>query len=374
MSMDSKALMDIASKAGVPDGFFRELSLGGYKNQPSERYAHFVVLEELQDYTLFTQDGLTILAKDTVDVPGGTERVTRGVQFIRKITAALRRKSKAILRTHAPEVVAIDDQGNTAGMQSMGKFDPDDALFGFAVGEEGAAKGVAFAGKSRVKTGSSFTIRPISPEVTQYINFNAQSDDTRIAKPSTALGEKEFFLPETVFPSVITLQDPSIEDVAYMLHVISKTGHMGAVSSRNGKVTMHVAAVIFNHEELPSNLAISQWIYAKVGKPTTLPPVASVKKLAVDAVVDTCKAHRINPCTIIQGDAMLDALYSTAFKTDESTRKWIATYANVYQSILVQSDLANAPEKDKKSKDYLARAEEVKGIVAACEQRIAALK
>jgi glycerol-3-phosphate responsive antiterminator len=67
-------------------------------------------------------------------------------------------------------------------------------------------------------------------------------------------------------------------------------------------------------------------------------------------------------------------LFSTIFKTDESTRKWIAVYANMYQNILVQLDLANAPEKDKKSKDYLARVEEVKGIVAACEQRIAALK
>jgi CRISPR type I-D-associated protein Csc2 len=372
--MDTKVLSDIARKAGAPDGFFRDLSVGGYKNQPSERYAHFVILEELQDYALFTQDGQTIVAKDTMDVPNGTERVTRGVQFIRKITAALRRKSKSILRTHAPDVVKIDDEGNTAGMQSMGKYDPDDALFGFAVGEEGAVKGVAFAGKSRVKTGSSFTIRPISNEVAQYINFNAQSDDTRIAKPSTALGEKEFFLPETIFPSVITLQDPCVEDVAYLLHVIAKTGRMGAVSSRNGKVTMHVVAVIFNHEELPSNLSISQWIYAKAGMPSILPPVATLKKLAADAVVDLCKSSRINHGAIVTGEVVLDALFSTVFKTEESTSKWIATYANKYQMILVQSDLVNAPEKDKKNKEYLARVEEVKGIVAACEQRIAALK
>ena len=63
MNTNTKALSESIRKAGVPEAFFRDLSLSGYKNQPSENYVHFVVLQELLDYTLFTQDGSTILLR-----------------------------------------------------------------------------------------------------------------------------------------------------------------------------------------------------------------------------------------------------------------------------------------------------------------------
>jgi len=327
------------------------------------------VLEELQDYAIFTQDGTAILAKETVDVIGGKEKITRGVQFMRKMTATLRRKSKSLLRTYAPEAVETGD-GMLAGMKRLSKVDPDDALFGFAVGEEGGEEGVAFAGKSRVKTSSSFTIRPLDKGIAQYITFNAQSDDTRIAEASHALGEKEFFLPETLFPSIITLQDPTEEDIAYMTLLITKTGHAGAVSTRAGKVQMHVAAVVFNREELPSNLALSQWLFSEMGKAKDLPPVADVKKMVLKGTTDLCKANRVNTGTVIRGDAVVDAILGDVFASEEKIEKWIGIYANVYKKTLVTLDFNNSGlSGDKRTK----REDAVKAIVKACDDRIKAL-
>nr|MDO8115099.1 type I-D CRISPR-associated protein Cas7/Csc2 [Candidatus Sigynarchaeota archaeon] len=371
MNLESKELKTICSKNGLDLDKFctNKLEENAYKNQPTETYIHFVVLEELQDYAIFTQDGTSILAKETVDVIGGKDRITRGVQFMRKMTATLRRKSKSLLRTYAPTVVDLGD-GVLAGTKRLSKVDPDDGLFGFAVGEEGNEDGVAFAGKSRVKTSSSFTIRPLDKGIAQFITFNAQSDDLRIPKASTALGEKEYFLPETVFPSIITLQDPTKEDIAYMVYVISKTSHAGAVSTRTGKVQLHLIGVIFNHEELPSNLALSQWLYNKIGKKAELPPIADLKKSTMEGIADLCKQSSIDSGKIIAGDAILNAVLGDVFQSEEKTAKWIGIYANLYKKILVKLDFKNAELSGKKKDE---RQKIVDKITKECDDKIKSL-
>ena len=365
--LESKAFREACEKAGIniPE-YCQELSVEGYRNQPTENYVHFIVLEHLQDYTVFTQDGQNILSVDTKDVINGKNVVTRGVQFIRKITATLRRKSKSLLRTHAPDVVSIGEDGRMAGMKAMGKLDPDDALFGFAVGDSESNKdGVAFAGKSRVKTGSSFTIQPLSKDIVDVITFNAQSDETRIGEPSTALGEKEYFLPEAMFPMIITLQDPCEEDVLYLMYVIDKCKRTGAVSSRNGRVDYHVAGIVFNHEELPSNLEVSQKMFEIIGKGTTA--IGELKDIMLDAVSKISHEKRVSLEKLVVKDDVY-SMFDDVFKTDEKVASWINTYASLYQKILSTIDANNAP-KNKKTTAYIEN--ELPGIIAKCDEAIA---
>lgn len=367
--LESDAFREACKKAGInPSEYCQELSVEGYGNQPTENYVHFIVLEHIQDYTIFTQDGQNILAVDTKDVINGNKVVTRGVQFIRKITATLRRKSKSLLRTHAPEVVSLGDDGRMAGMKAMGKLDPDDALFGFAVGDGDTNKdGVAFAGKSRVKTGSSFTIHPLSKDLVDVITFNAQSDETRIAEPSTALGEKEYFLPEAIFPMVITLQDPCEEDIAYLMYVLDKCKRTGAVSSRNGRVEYQVVGIAFSHEEFPSNLELSQKMHEKtMGKAANL-SLVDLKSKMLESITELCDEKRINN-DLLSGDVAY-AMFSDIFKSDENVSKWVNAYANLYQKILVKLDAKNAPS-NKKTKAYIEN--DLPGIISRCDEAIKA--
>ena len=364
--LESKAFREACGKVGINIAdYCQQLTVEGYRNQPTENYVHFIIVERLNDYTIFTQDGQNILVVETMDVINGDKIVTRGVQFIRKITATLRRKSKSLLRTYAPEVVSLGDDGRMAGMKMMGKLDPDDALFGFAVGDGGSNKdGVAFAGKSRVKTGSSFTIRPISPKLKTNVTFNAQSDETRIGEPSTALGEKEYFLPDVVFPMIITLQDPAEEDILYLMHVIDRCKRTGAVSNRNGRSEYIVAGIAFNHDELPSNLEISQKMFEMIGDRTVSDD--ELNDYVLEAVASISKEKRLNVEKMLVGNDVY-SMFDDVFANDEAVASWINVYANLYQKILATMDARNAPQT-KKTRAYIEK--ELPLIIERCDEAI----
>lgn len=330
-----------------------------FPNYPTSRFVHFVVLITLKDFTIFTQDGQTILTKNTSEIIGSDEKVTRGVMFQRKVTASLRRKMMEILRTYAQDIMELDN-GNITEIKSINPFTPDASLFGFAVGDSEEKKGdkiVAFCGKSRILSGSAFTIRPLSDEVTQFITFNAQSDKTRVEDPSTALGEKEFFLPETVFPMILTLRDPSVEDILFLMYVLNQTKREGAVSTRTGHAINDLIGIYFSHEEFPSNLELSQMIYEKMADKTKLPK--ELGQLTIDGIGALCDEGRIRS-KFLDKEGMY-ILYDKVFSSDEVIAKWIREYTADYFDILTYLDLQNAGLKNT-DKKYKGRTEELEKL------------
>jgi CRISPR-associated protein Csc2 len=346
MSTKVNEIADALKNHGIQadDDYWHELKTWKeFPNQPTERYVHFLFLQEMDGFTVFTQDGQTLMCVKTRDVPNGTEFITRGVEFKRKVVAALRRKSKALLRTYAPETVKVEykkskkKEEKTCDILTMCRQCADDSLFGFAVGSGENASNVAFCGKSRVKTDSAFTIRELKKSVINRIDGSGQSADIRIDSPSDSLYKKEYLLPGVVLPVVITIQDPVLEDIAYMLYLIDKTKRYGAESSRGGTVKTTLIGLYFSNEEFLSNKFLSQSLHEKNEKADSLPPVPKLVEMTRN-IVDDAIASGVIQAKFVDGTAIMNEVKGTIFSNQASTESWIKMYATTYRDILSELD------------------------------------
>lgn len=345
------------------DKFVVSLEKDDFPNYPRANYAHFVTFLKLNDYTMFTQDGQTAMTKETWEDLEGSRKITRGVMFQRKITAALRRKCMEILRTHAADVME-HTEGKLTEIKGINRLTPDASLFGFAVGDsDDNKKIVAFAGKSRVLTGSAFTIRSMGDDIADYINFSSQSDKTRIEEASGALGEKEFINPEVYFPTIITLRDPTAEDILFMTHIIDETRRFGASSSRGGRGDLQICGLYLSHSEFPSNLELSKAIYGKLEDKDEMFADGELCSRINDIIQMLCERKRVH-FHFTSHDALMSA-YQQAFTDDDAIDDWIKRYSMKYYEILAYLDLKNAglnkgeEVQEKKIQDRVAELEEL---------------
>jgi len=330
----SKAFTDVCESEGIDlTQYTYPLDKEKFPNFPTEKYAHFIVNLELKDFTIFTQDGQTLLVAETKN---GDKTISRGVMFQRKGRAALRRKFMSILRTYGLNVMNADNLSTTE-IRQINRLTPDSSVFGFAVGDaDDNKRPIAFAGKSRLLTGSSFTIRPLSQKICNYITFNSQSDKTRIEEPSNALGEKENILPEIIFPMILSLKNPTIEDIHALTYTIDKVNRVGASSNVGGVAKMHLLGLYFSHEEFPSNLEISQNIYTKLDDKDVL---KDVNTLTIECINALQKENHIKSQFVSSENVF--SIYSDIFESESSIKKWFNTYSIEYYEILATIDAYN---------------------------------
>jgi CRISPR-associated protein Csc2 len=216
---------------------------------PGGKYAHIITLRETSSFALFQTDGELNICR--VSLGRRDQRVgTRIVLFKRKQSTPERLTGRELLRRYG----LVDScKYNTS---DFCKRCPDCIYYGFAIGDSGSER-------SKVLVDSAFSITGYDMSHQQF-TFNAPSENGTMSedgKMKTALGEQDYVLPQTYFPSVVTIKDPTEAEFIYVMNTIMRTKRYGAQNTRTGSVENHIAAVVFSDGEIFSNLQLTQAIY-----------------------------------------------------------------------------------------------------------------
>lgn len=270
-------LSALPERLGFPAFFAREIP-----ELPRDRYLHILVLRETRGYALFTTE--TGEEQTVESVPYSLrdpKPVDRLVVFKRKAVAAERRRGRALLRGYGgfpivieqgrvlvgAETEGVSAEPRRAGRRGRGQgnqptrydrcYHPENCgvcadclLYGFAATDQSQGNQ-----RSRVLTDSLFSVMPyalLSRRLTfNYIDERAQTSGT--------VTEYDYTRPGIVFPSVVSLADPTPEEAAFVLGTLLRTSRYGKEQSRQGWMRNHVVALAFADTELFSNL---EWTLA----------------------------------------------------------------------------------------------------------------
>lgn len=239
-------------------------------NHPMGRYAHVVVLRELEGYALFQTDGELNRARVQAGVDQ-TEMMTRITLFKRKQTTPERLKGRELLRRYdlQPEC-----EYNGASCQQC----PDCTMYGFAAGDGASTKS-----KILVDTAYSLTEFAVSHE---KFTLNAPHENGTMSQNSevkSSIATQDHVIPGTIFPSVEATRDLTVNMFAYVLLNILRTKRYGAITTRGGTVRNHIIGIVLTDGEIFSNLRFTQRLYDRVQSHMTsnnLPSIALVREHA----------------------------------------------------------------------------------------------
>src|SRR5260370_14152594 len=216
---------------------------------PMGKYAHIIMLRETNSFALFQTDGELNICRVSLgrkeQTPG-----TRIVLFKRKQSTPERLTGRELLRRYN---LVNECKYNS---KDFCKRCPDCIYYGFAIGNEGSER-------SKVLVDSAFSITGYDMSHQQF-TFNAPSENGTMSedgKMKTALGEQDYVLPQTYFPSVVTIKDPTEAEFIYVMNNILRTKRYGAQNTRTGTVENHVMGVVVSDGEIFSNLQLTQAIY-----------------------------------------------------------------------------------------------------------------
>jgi|GEM_PF-1675968 CRISPR-associated protein Csc2 len=229
-----------------------------FPSSPTARFIHIVLLRKSDsELVLRTDEGITkeMTRMGYQDV----ETKPRVVFTKRKAVAPERRTGREFLRFHG---ILVDDCSINASM--CGKC-PDCLIYGYAAAESGKeSKGSL---KSRVLTEDGYSILSAS-EITELRTFNALSEletmvEFKDGKPEMrqSLGAAEYVKPEAHFVDVETLRDIREPEFIYVLGSILRTTRYGAMSSRIGKVSNIVVAIVGAEAEIFSSLQLTKLLW-----------------------------------------------------------------------------------------------------------------
>jgi CRISPR-associated protein Csc2 len=134
----------------------------------------------------------------------------------------------------------------------------ESVLFGSAAGDEGVSQ------RSRVYYNSAYSIRTAEAAVQQNVQ-NAPGDETRVdASEGQGTWTPDFVKPGTLFPSVVTLDSATPEEVLFTLAAIARTTRYGANESRGGNVRNHFLGVYTGRQDGPANLELPRLTAAQL--------------------------------------------------------------------------------------------------------------
>src|SRR5262249_15019644 len=96
--------------------------------------------------------------------------------------------------------------------------------------------------------------------------FNATFDNGTMRNPDTgeasrSINKDEYVRPQTHFLDIETLKDVTLTELQYVIGNIMRSERYGAISSRIGKMTNKIVAIVFSDCELFSNLELTQDVY-----------------------------------------------------------------------------------------------------------------
>jgi CRISPR-associated protein Csc2 len=233
--------------------------LKAYSNYPVGHYAALVLVRKTESEALFRTEGAgEDLTKEFVRAGVMDSSIlSRVVMTKRKQTAVERRTGRELLRDHG----RLYSQNGSLCSLNTGKSCErciDCKLYGYAVGGGGAQK-------SRILTEDAYTILSAAV-VSGKRTGNAPYDDGTMRDPETKqpsqfIYEDPYVRPETHFLEVQTLKDVTFGELIYALGNVLRSTRYGAVSSRQGRMKNHLAALAFTDCEIFSTLELTQHVY-----------------------------------------------------------------------------------------------------------------
>lgn len=235
--------------------------------KPMGKYAHIVSCRVTESYPLFQTDGVL----NTSRVRAGLKAAaltTRLVMFKRKQSTPERLAGRELLRRYELVSMTSAEDGKkkkaSAG-PDYGECDyntkfcqhcADCILYGFAIGDTGSEK-------SKVVVDSAFSITPFEDSHVK-LTLNAPWEAGTMSREGTTtsrINSQDHVIPQTFFPSIITIKDPTEAGFLYVLNNLVRTKHYGAQTTRTGRLRNLVLGVVFADGEITSNLRLTQAAY-----------------------------------------------------------------------------------------------------------------
>lgn len=230
---------------------------------PTARFINIVLLRKSEsEMILRTDEGIT---KELTQMGYRDCDVKARVVFTRrKAVAPERRTGREFLRSYG----IIGD--NCSINASMCGRCPDCIVYGFAAAEKGGQSQGSL--KSRVFTEDAYSILP-ADLITDIRTLNAlsemetmmdveKSDDEKMTlQMRQSLSPVEYIKPEVHFVDIETLRDIREVEFVYVLGNILRTTRYGATSSRMGKVSNKIVAIVAAETELFSTLQLTKMLW-----------------------------------------------------------------------------------------------------------------
>jgi len=217
--------------------------------RPKNNFVNILVLRELQSHAVFTTNGQDAdLANLAVGDGDERSEYSPGLMFMRKQTGSDRRFGKALQR----DLGLFDEDEDECTMQvnEMCQDCPECILYGSAAGDD------AISITSRVVYDTAYSLRDATVVIDEKFQ-NAPGGDYAKSAEAT-IREPDFFEPGTLFPSVVTLQDTTPAELAFVLGITRKNKRYGAATSRLGRTKNHILGVYTGSEEGPANLELTR--------------------------------------------------------------------------------------------------------------------
>lgn len=321
--------------------------------KPMGKYAHIISCRLAESYPLFQTDG----ALNTARVRAGlkeTQPITRLVIFKRKQSTPERLAGRELLRRYELVSMASPDEGKkkkAAQSASYGECDynvnfcqrcADCILYGFAIGDTGSEK-------SKVVVDSAFSITPFEDSHIK-LTLNAPWEDGTMSREGTTtsrINSQDHIIPQTFFPSVITIKDPTEAGFLYVLNNLLRTKRYGAQTTRTGRMRNLALGVVFADGEITSNLRLTQAVYDLLveRRQISLPdPIQEehVTQAVSDALPELLREDGV-AYELVQGEGLQELLGEVAALTqNESSLKSLLAVingeANDYASKYIKND------------------------------------
>ncbi|NJM18074.1 MAG: type I-D CRISPR-associated protein Cas7/Csc2 [Richelia sp. RM2_1_2] len=312
--------------------------------KPMGKYVHFITIRITESYPLFQTDGELNKAKVRAGIQH-QEAISRLAMFKRKQSTPERLTGRELLRNYK-----IGDWEKCDYNVDFSKTTPDCILYGFAIGDAGSEK-------SKVVVDTAYSITPFDDS---HLNFtlNAPFENgtmSRNGEVTSRINSQDHILPQTFFPSIVTLKDPTEAGFLYVLNNIIRTRHYGAQTTRTGRVRNELIGVMFADGEIISNLRWTQKIYdllnfdGKINPPDPLNE-DDVREAAIKAINELMTQEFIAHSDYI-GDKFIPLLEEVKLITsNENKLQELLTQANIESSAYAQKYISKTSAKEKKDK------------------------
>lgn len=299
--------------------------------KPMGKYAHIVSCRVTESYPLFQTDG----ALNTARVRAGlksSEPLTRLVMFKRKQSTPERLAGRELLRRYELVSMSTPDEGGKKKKAAKGgdygecdynvsfcQHCADCILYGFAIGDTGSEK-------SKVVVDSAFSLTPFMDshiKLTLNAPFEAGTMSSE-GVTTSRINAQDHIVPQTFFPSIVTIKDPTEAGFLYVLNNLLRTKHYGAQTTRTGRMRNLVLAVVFADGEITSNLRLTQAAYdllnerKQISAPDPLQE-EHVAQAITDALPGLLKDDGV-ACELVQDDGLQTLLGELRTLTEDETR------------------------------------------------------
>lgn len=233
----------------IADGTVSELH-----NTRQNRFTHILILREVTAPARFTTDGETV---NTMEVRAGDPRETtlthRAIDlFYRKQPGAERRVAKSIQRDLLDD--NEDCKDDYMDPNEMNQNSVESVLFGSAAGDQSISQ------RSRVYYNSAYSIRSADAALQQNTQTAAGDELRENADEGQGTWTPDFVKPGTLFPSVVTVDSATPEEVMFVLATLSRTTRYGKSTSRGGNVRNHLLGIWTGSADGPANLEVTRLV------------------------------------------------------------------------------------------------------------------